>query len=166
MRISLLASAVLVLAGTAGAQDDPKKQQERIEALEKTVKELQQKSAPAPAAAQAPTPSTQEPPVKDRAQLDDKQEAAPRLNSAPIDPKYKGFFSIPGTGVIMKINAKPRVDVTFDNGPAGDDNRFITQRIPVGAAEDTGLRSNINAKGSQLRIDFRAPEVDGAPRFY
>ena len=33
MRISLLASAVLVLAGTAGAQDDPKKQHERIEAL-------------------------------------------------------------------------------------------------------------------------------------
>jgi hypothetical protein len=70
--------------------------------------------------------------------------------------------------VLLKFNAKPRVDMTIDDENAGDDNRFITARIPVDGdvKKGGGSRFNINSKGSQFRIDARAPKVDGSPRFY
>lgn len=168
MRLIAGIPVVLALMGLAQAQDvDPKKQQERIEALEKTVKELQQKQDAKPKDPQAPPPEGKPAHVEDRQALDDKQEGAPRANGAVMDPKYRGFFSIPNTPVIMKFNAKPHLDVTFDSRNAGDDNRFITAKIPPeGLSADEGVRSNINAKASQLRIDVQAPGVDGNPRFY
>ncbi len=167
MRLIYGIPVVLILAGIAGAQDsDPKKQQERIEALEKTVKDLQQKQDSKPKEVQAP-PEGKKSNVQAREALDDKQEGAPRAQGAVLDPKYRGFFSIPNTPVIMKINAKPHLDVTIDTQNAGDDNRFITGKIPTSpTTADEGVRSNINAKGSQLRIDVQAPGVAGNPRFY
>jgi hypothetical protein len=43
-----------------------------------------------------------------------------------------------------------------------------TAKIPVEGDPSKGGKPvfNINAKGSQLRIDVRAPEIAGAPRFY
>jgi hypothetical protein len=106
--------------------------------------------------------------VKDRASLRDEQQAAPRPGDLTLDPKYRGFTRIPNTKVLIKFNAKPRTDLTLDTENAGDDNRFVTAKIPVTGQSDKGgdPRFNINAKGSQLRIDVRAPEINGAPRFY
>ena len=144
-------------------------QNKRIEDLEKT------KAAPAQAVAQ---PAKEAPPVTEitgtpapvapRGALSDQQEAAPRLGELTLDPKYRGFFPIPNTKVLIKFNAKPRVDMTVDDENAGDDNRFITARIPVDgeAKKGGGSRFNINSKGSQFRIDARAPQVEGSPRFY
>ena len=106
--------------------------------------------------------------IKNRGSLVNQQDAAPRADDLTLDPKYKGFTRIPNTKVLIKFNAKPRTDVTFDTENAGDDNRFVTAKIPVTGQADKGgdPRFNINAKGSQLRIDVRAPEVAGKPRFY
>jgi hypothetical protein len=100
--------------------------------------------------------------------MSDQQEASPRLNDLILDPKYQGFIPVPNTNVLIKFNAKPRVDMTWDNQNAGDDNRFITAKIPVEGepSKGGGARFNINSKGSQIRIDARAPQVDGSPRFY
>lgn len=106
--------------------------------------------------------------VKNRAALRDQQEGAPRADDLTLDPQYRGFTRIPNTSVMIKFNAKPRTDVTFDTENAGDDNRFVTAKLPVSGQSDKGgdPRFNINAKGSQLRIDVRAPEIAGKPRFY
>ena len=87
---------------------------------------------------------------------------------APIDPSLRGFFPVPYTKAIIRFNAKPRVDFTYDTQNAGDDNRFITARIPVNGQPDQGGGPvfNANAKGSQLIIDVRAPDTAGSPRFY
>jgi hypothetical protein len=145
------------------------KQNKRIEELEKA------KSAPVSMAAQpvkegAPamvvegTPA----PVTPRYTMSDQQEASPRLNDLTLDPKYQGFIPVPNTKVLIKFNAKPRVDMTIDDENAGDDNRFITAKIPIEGDQQKGggSRFNINSKGSQFRIDARAPQVDGSPRFY
>ena len=117
-----------------------------------------------PATAVEGTPA----PVTPRRAMSDQQEASPRLGDLTLDPKYQGFIPVPNTNVLIKFNAKPRVDMTIDDENAGDDNRFITARIPVDgdAREGGGSRFNINSKGSQFRIDARAPKVDGSPRFY
>jgi len=179
--VFMVASAVTVQA----ASNDPELEQLKatINQMQKTIEQQNQrieelekaKAAPAPVVVQpvkevapvpeiAGTPS----PVAPRGALSDQQEAAPRLGDLTLDPKYHGFFHIPNTNVLLKFNAKPRVDMTIDDENAGDDNRFITARIPVDGEprKGGGSRFNINSKGSQFRIDARAPHVDGSPRFY
>jgi len=87
---------------------------------------------------------------------------------APVDPSLRGFLRIPNTRAMIRFNAKPRVDFTYDPENTGDDNRFVTAKIPVFGSPDRGGGPvfNANAKGSQLIIDVRAPEIDGSPRFY
>ena len=110
----------------------------------------------------------QESPVKPRGNLNDQQESAPRADGQTLDPKYRGFIAIPDTPAFIKFNAKPRVDMTMDNRNSGDDNRFITAKIPVKSdpAHGGGGVFNINAKGSQLSFEVIAPTVEGSPRFF
>ena len=106
--------------------------------------------------------------VTQRSAINDQQEAAPRPNDLTLDPKYRGFVPIPNTDVLIKFNAKPRVDITDDPGNTGNPDRFVTAQIPVDGDffQNGGNQFNINARGSQLSIDVRAPGIDGSPRFY
>jgi hypothetical protein len=155
---------------------------ERVNELEKT----RAQPAPVPAADASPETATapavdqvteaareaeataETSPIKDRGSLRDEQQAAPRPDDVTLDPKYRGFIGIPNTPVLIKFNAKPRVDGNYDSSNSGDENRFVTARIPVSGepAYDGDGQFNINAKGSQLRLDVRAPTVAGSPRFY
>jgi cell division protein FtsB len=106
--------------------------------------------------------------IKDRPAMDDQQEAAPRPNDLTLDPKYRGFVPIPNTPVLIKFNAKPRVDFTDDPQNTGNPDRFVTAQIPVDGDffQGGGNQFNVNAKGSQLSLDVRAPELPGSPRFF
>jgi len=106
--------------------------------------------------------------VTQRPAMNDQQEAAPRSKDHTLDPKYRGFFPIPNTPVLVKFNAKPRVDMTSDTRNSGNPDRFATATIPVkGQAEyGGGEQFNINARGSQLSVDVRAPDMPGNLRFY
>jgi outer membrane DcaP-like protein len=106
--------------------------------------------------------------VTPRGALNDNQEPAPRPNDLTLDPKYRGFVPIPNTPVLIKFNAKPRVDFTDDPQNTGNPDRFVTAQIPVEGDffKNGGNQFNVNSKGSQLSIDVRAPELPGSPRFY
>lgn len=106
--------------------------------------------------------------IADRMAMNDQQEAAARPGNLILDPKYTGFIPIPNTDVIMKFNAKPHLDLTMDNGSAGDKYRFVPAKIPVAGdpTEGGGGEFNMNANGSQIRWDVRAPNASGSPRFY
>ena len=158
-----LAAVIAVAAARpAAAQED----ESAIPSWLKFLSFSQDQAKPAETA--PPQQAGQESPVTPRGALKDEQESAPRLDKLTLDPKYKGFVPIPNTPMMIKFNAKPRVDMTLDNGNAGDDNRFITAKIPVSndPAQGGGSVFNINAKGSVLTLEVRAPELDGAPRFF
>jgi len=106
--------------------------------------------------------------VTPRGALNDNQEPAPRPNDLTLDPKYRGFVPIPNTPVLIKFNAKPRVDFTDDPQNTGNADRFVTAQIPVEGDffKNGGNQFNVNSKGSQLSIDVRAPDLPGSPRFY
>jgi len=106
--------------------------------------------------------------VTQRPAINDQQEAAPRPNDLTLDPKYRGFIPIPNTPVLIKFNAKPHLDFTDDPQNTGNADRFVTSQIPVEGDffKGGGNQFNANARGSQLSIDVRAPDVDGSPRFY
>jgi hypothetical protein len=123
---------------------------------------------------QPPKPAEQQPPAAQQAQVEprdnmrDEQQPAPRPGNQTLDPKFANYLRIPTTPVIMKFNAKPRVDMFWDSQNSGDTQRFVTARIPTSTDPFHGGPGlfNINAKGSQLSWDVRAPEVEGAPRFF
>ena len=106
--------------------------------------------------------------ITQRPALDNQQEAAPRPNDLTLDPKYRGFVPIPNTPILIKFNAKPRVDFTDDPQNTGNPDRFVTAQIPVDGDffQGGGNQFNVNSKGSQLSIDVRAPDLPGSPRFY
>ena len=166
MNVSMLFGLVLGLGGSAWAQQaDPAALTSWEEAL---LRAQQDKTAEQGKPAGQQPPAGQQSPIQERDNLKNEQLAAPRAGTQTFDPKYVGFIAIPNTAVMIKFNAKPRVDLTIDNHNAGDDNRFITARIPVSSDPDHGGGAifNINAKASQLSVDVRAPDVIGAPRFY
>ena len=107
-------------------------------------------------------------PVTYRDAMNDQQTGAPRPGSQTLDTKYTGFFPIPNTPAIVKVNAKPRVDFTDDNRNSGDPDRFAPAQIPTQGtpAYGGGNQFNVSARGSQLSLDVRAPDLGGVPRFY
>ncbi len=95
------------------------------------------------------------------------QEAA-ALADPTLDPKYRGFIAVPHTPVLIKLNLKPRADLTWDPQNTGNDDRFIPAQIPVEGDPEKGggARFNLNGKGSQISLDVRAPTEPGEGRFY
>lgn len=113
-------------------------------------------------------PLGQQSPIIDRGAFQDEQVSAPRPGDLTLDPKYRGFFPVPNTPVLIKINAKPRVDFIFDSQNPGDPSRFRPGQFPTEGSAGYGGPSefNVSAQGSRLMLDVRAPETSGHPRFY
>ncbi|MGE3310259.1 MAG: DcaP family trimeric outer membrane transporter [Limisphaerales bacterium] len=106
--------------------------------------------------------------VKYRGALNDRQEAASRPRDYTLDPSYRGFIPVPNTPILLKFNAKPRLDITYDNENPGSIYRFAPAKFPL-ETDSTfggGGQANVNANGTQLRFDARAPDLPGNLRFY
>jgi len=107
-------------------------------------------------------------PVTYRDAMNDQQEAASRPKDYTLDPEYRGFIPVPNTPVLMKFNAKPHVDLTWDDKNAGNQNRFVPAVFPL-TTDPTyggGGQFHANANATQLRLDVRAPDIGGDFRFY
>jgi DcaP outer membrane protein len=155
--------------------------QKNLEDMQRKLTELEN-AAGTPAATTAPAPGATEAvtfdtpakpvvakpsPVADRENMSDQQEDAPRLNDLTLDPEYHGYLPIPNTQVLVKFNAKPRLDMMEDNRNSGNPDRFVTATIPIEGSAGYGGGSvfNATAKGSSLSFDMRAPNLPGNPRF-
>jgi hypothetical protein len=114
-------------------------------------------------------PKAQQSPVKNRGTLEDRQEAAARPGDYVLDPQYRGFIPVPQTVFMVKFNPKPRVDVNWNSRNPGDGPyRFIPARFPIEDTpdHDAGSQFDMSANGSQIRVDLRAPIMDGNFRLY
>ena len=182
--IALIAAGILSAPAQSTEELDQLKSamqtmQKNMEDMQKKIDELEaEKGAAAVPGTNAPGGITFAPPsqpltphssaIPDRGNLNDQQEAAQRLNDLTLDPKYYGFFPIPNTPALMKLNAKPRVDIMEDNQNSGNPDRFVTATIPIRGTPGAGggEQFNMTAKGSQLSMDVRAPNMPGDFRFY
>ena len=90
-------------------------------------------------------------PVVYRRALNDRQAAAARAGDYTLDPDFRGFIPIPNTALMVKFNAKPRVDFIGDSGESGDaPSASCPSLFPVRHGTTAGS-FNANANGSQLR---------------
>jgi DcaP outer membrane protein len=96
----------------------------------------------------------------------DDPEAAPRLYNAPLEASMPGFFVLPGTQTMLRINGRLKTDLIFDPRPAGVQDAFIPSSIPIPQVTST---HNFTASIRQSRVstDFRAPVSDwGTARMF
>jgi cell division protein FtsB len=84
------------------------------------------------------------------------QIAAPRYDNAPLDPKYPGYFRLPGTKDLLKIGGYAKTDLIFDPRPAGDPDRFVTSSIPIPPQAEVS-NSTISVRPSRINVDFLVP---------
>ncbi len=93
-------------------------------------------------------------------------EAAPRMDNAPLDPRYPGYFRLPGTQTLLKIGGYFKTDFVRDIRPAGDTERFIPSSIPIPTSGGT-TNSTVSVRPTRLSLDFLIPtEAAGSVRFY
>jgi len=121
--------------------------------------------ASAPPAGAAGSPAA----VRDDNGFQDLQQAAPRPDNRPLDPKLKGFVQIPGTDTMFKLGGSARVDAIVDAANNGNPNLFIPSTIPVGNQAGYGgdERSTLYAKGTRISLEIRRPaESLGNLRIY
>ena len=92
--------------------------------------------------------------------------AAPRYDNVPLDPKYDGFFFLPGTQTLLKIGGYFKTDSMFDLKQAGNADEFVTSSIPV--PQVPGIKNNnVSIRPTRLSLDFRIPSTKlGEVRFY
>src|SRR5215475_9330574 len=93
------------------------------------------------------------------------QDAAARLDNAPLDPKYPNYFRLHGTRTFMRIGGYAKSDLTFDPRPAGDQERFIPASIPIPPPANVS-NSTVSVRPSRVNADFLVPLKDRDLRFF
>jgi hypothetical protein len=92
--------------------------------------------------------------------------AAARYNNIPLDPKYNGFFRLPGTQTILKIGGYFKTDFIYDLKPAGNAEAFVPASIPIPQIA-TVNNATVSVRPTRLTLDFRIPSTRiGEARFY
>ncbi|HKW33346.1 MAG TPA: DcaP family trimeric outer membrane transporter [Candidatus Acidoferrum sp.] len=92
--------------------------------------------------------------------------AAARFDNVPLDPKYKGFFRLPGTQTILKIGGYFKTDFIYDFKPAGSAESFIPSSIPIPTVVGVN-NATVSVRPTRLSLDFRIPSTQlGDVRFY
>src|SRR4051812_47890316 len=111
-------------------------------------------------------PAAQEPTAAATYQTDNQdQVAAPRMDNAPLDPKYPGYFRIPGTSTMMKIGGYFKTDFAYDLKPAGDSDRFIPSTFPIPSPPGVN-NSTLSIRPTRLNLDFLIPVSSSSVRFF
>ena len=93
-------------------------------------------------------------------------QAAPRYDNVPLDPKYHGFFRLPGTQTILKIGGYFKTDFIYDFKPAGNGEAFVPASIPIPHVA-TVNNATVSVRPTRMNLDFRIPSTRiGEVRFY
>jgi len=92
--------------------------------------------------------------------------AAARFDNVPLDPKYNGFFRLPGTQTILKIGGYFKTDFIYDLKPAGNTDSFIPSSFSIPTVVGVN-NATVSIRPTRLSLDFRVPGAKvGEVRFY
>ena len=92
--------------------------------------------------------------------------AAPRINNEPLDPRFPGYFRLPGTQTLLRIGGYAKTDFIYDVRPAGNADSFIPATIPIPAPANF-TNSTVSVRPTRLNLDFLVPTSSGdSMRFF
>jgi DcaP outer membrane protein len=93
-------------------------------------------------------------------------EAAARINNQPLDPRFPGYFRLPGTETLLRIGGYAKTDFIYDLKPAGNTDSFIPSTIPIPAPAAFN-NSTISVRPTRINADFLVPTKSGGSyRFF
>ena len=99
-------------------------------------------------------------------QFSEDTTAAARFDNVPLDPKYRGYFRLPGTQTLLKIGGYFKTDFIYDLKPAGNTDSFIPSSFPIPQAAGVN-NATVSIRPTRLSLDFRVPTTKiGDVRFY
>ena len=159
-------------------QGQLKNVQARLDELESGKKSDTSQSSQAPPPKEAGSTQAAQPPLQGPTspqvgeatatydEFSEDPQAAPRYNNVPLDPKYHGFFRLPGTQTILKIGGYFKTDFIYDLKPPGNTAAFVPSSIPIPQIV-TVNNSNVSIQPTRMSLDFRIPSTRiGEVRFY
>lgn len=92
--------------------------------------------------------------------------AAARFNNIPLDPKYHGFFTLPGTQTLLKIGGYFKTDFIYDLKPGGNTDAFVPSSFPIPTVVGVN-NATVSIRPTRINLDFRVPTTKvGEVRFY
>ena len=101
-----------------------------------------------------------------RQEFSEDASAAARWDNLPLDPKYHGFFRLPGTQTMLKIGVYFKTDFIYDLKPAGNTDSFIPSSFPIPQTTSVN-NTTVSIRPTRLSADFRVPYTKvGDVRFY
>jgi hypothetical protein len=138
-------------------------QQQMMQRMQQRLDELESKEAaqasaapppaPTPAAPSAPLVASATGPTPEETRIHRPPSALP----ATAEPLPEGYVQLGDTGNLIKIDVVAQFDMMFDNKFMGAKDLFVPSSIPVQGQpfHDSDSRSNLSAKQSVFRLDFR-----------
>ena len=84
---------------------------------------------------------------------------APRLYNAPLEPEEPGFFLLPGTRTMLRLNGSVRTDFIYDPRLTTLGDAFIPSSIPIPSVSGPG-NFLASVRGSRAMADFLIPVGD------
>jgi len=84
------------------------------------------------------------------------EEDAPRLYNAPLEPTLPGFFQLPGTKTLLRLDGSARTDFIYDLKVPSLGDSFVPSSIPIPAESGPG-NFIASIRGSRFMGDFRIP---------
>ncbi len=87
------------------------------------------------------------------------EEEAARLFNAPLEPSLPGFFLLPGTRTMLRLDGSARTDFVYDLRTTALGDSFIPSSIPVSSVSNQG-NFTASIRGSRAMADFRIPVGD------
>lgn len=140
-------------------------QQQLIQQMQKRLDELEskeattaqtaqqaQEAASKPSAASAPVTAAEVPSYQPKSEIKQPPSALPGVS----EPLPEGYVRLGDTGNLVKLDLITQLDAMTDDTKMTPD-LFVTSAIPVKGSPfyNAGWRSNLSAKQSIFRIDFR-----------
>jgi hypothetical protein len=103
--------------------------------------------------------------TRDRHTFAEDEADAPRLYNAPLEPTYPGFFLLPGTHTLLRLNGSARTDLIYDPRTTALSELFIPSAIPIPSPSGSG-NFMASVRGSRAMADFLIPVGEGAARTF
>jgi len=158
----------ILLAAVSTRADEVAELRAMVRQMQQTIGELKVEVSELKKARESQSPAKAARSTKAAAHdaADHKQVAG--TPSTPPDSRYPGYVPLPSTPFVVRLNFKPRLDMTVDSQNPGDRYRFAPAKLPLSGspAHGGGEEFNMNANGTQIDLDMRALNAPGNFRLH
>lgn len=93
------------------------------------------------------------------------QIAAPRIDNAPLDPRFPGYFRLPGTQTLLRIGGYFKTDFIYDLKPPGNTDSFIPSSFPIPTVAGVN-NTTVSVRPTRMNLDFLIPVSSSSVRFF